>query len=64
MTCCKVKLLLLPGLLLLKMPRILLGLVWDMFSVLFGLLDIDTKPESLLVPGLEFSTEIEDNKKE
>ena len=36
----------------------LLGLVWDMLSVLFGLLDIDTKPESLLVPGLELSPDI------
>ena len=36
----------------------LLGLVWDMLSVLFGLLDIDTKPESLLVPGLEMSTDM------
>merc|ERR1719376_1515248 len=51
MTCCSVMELLLPELLLLKIPRILLG--WELTEVLPGLLDMETIPESLLSEILE-----------
>ena len=59
MTCWRVRLLLLPGLLLLKMPRMLLG--GTLLGLLLGLLDMETNPESLLIIDLEleFSTELE-----
>jgi len=43
--------LLLPALLLLKIPRMLLG--WKVEDVLLGLLDIEPKPESLFSEILE-----------
>ena len=46
MTCCNVRLLLFPGLLLLRIPLMLLGAVE--LRDLFGLLDIETNPESLM----------------
>ena len=61
MTCCSVRLLLLPGLLLRKMPRMLLAFgCWDRLSEdLFGLLDMETKPESLMTKDLPLSTGLE-----
>ena len=58
MTCCRVRLLLLPGLLLLKIPRMLLA--WEVLG-LFGLLDMETNPESLLIMDFEFSTELDES---